>query len=134
MDHLTKLVAKEAKKLGIDVQIRDFNGDVYEDGDADEPEPDNSARNGRRGTRDVKASGNGARPPQGGQGGREGRRGAMSDLELARQGKARLTEADYAQMRVFKLDPNDPKVRTQFAKERVRTILTEANKTARGAR
>jgi hypothetical protein len=58
----------------------------------------------------------------------------MSDLELARQGKARLTEADYAQMRVFKLDPNDPKVRTQFAKERVRTILTEANKTARGAR
>lgn len=137
MDELVARLAEEKEKLGFnDVVLRDFEGEefVLDDDDTEqEPRGDrrsSTAATGRDKGRDVKGKdrGNSRRAPQGGMGGREGRRGPQSDLELARQGKARLTEEDYAQIRVFKLDPNDPEVRKRFAKERVRTILTEAQK------
>jgi hypothetical protein len=68
------------------------------------------------------------RPPQGGSGGGQGNRKPPTDLELARQGKVRLGDADYAQMRIYRLDPNDPAARVAFGKERIRTLLTEAKK------
>lgn len=138
IDELTLRLAEERERLGdkfMDFEIRDFEGEVF---DLDqEPEGEERDRSGRRETaaagrdkgNDVRGNERGSRrAPQGGMGGREGRRGAQSDLELARQGKARLTEDDYEQMRIFRLDPNNPDVRKRFAKERVRTILTEANK------
>lgn len=139
VDELTERLAEERERLGEQFavfEIRDFEGEEFVLDEPDQNERDRgdreTAANGRDREKSVRGNDRGTRrSPQGGMGGREGRRGAMSDLELARQGKARLTEDDYAQMRVFKLDPNDPNVRKRFARERVRTILTEAQKGAK---
>jgi len=127
-------LAEEAERLGLDIEIRDFNGDVFEL-DADEEEEQDTRRdaaNGRDKGKDVRSRNGGKGAPQGGMGGREGRRGAQSDLELAKQGRARLTEDDYQTMRVYGLNPNDDDHRKRFAKERVRTILTDAQRSGGG--
>lgn len=134
MDELTERLIEEADRLQLDFVIRDFNGEEYTlDDEADEPaERERAADRGRNKGRDVRSNSRGSRSPQGGMGGRDGRRNAPTDLELARQGKVRLSEADYAQMRQYKLDPNDPAARKAFGKERIRTILTEARNNPRG--
>lgn len=136
MDELTMRLADEQERLGLDFEIRDFEGEVFIPEEEPDPSADRergerhaTAANGRDKGNDVRGRDRGTRrAPQGGMGGRDGRRGAQSDLELAKQGKARLTDEDYEQMRIFKLNPNDPEVKKRFAKERVRTILTEASK------
>jgi hypothetical protein len=127
MDELTARLLEEANRLGLNFQINDFNGEEFIPDDEEGNEPDQTAANGRdKGTK-VRGNNRG-RAPQGSMGGRDGRRNAPTDVELARQGKVRLTEADFQQMRVFKLNPQDPDARKAFAKERIRTILTEARK------
>jgi hypothetical protein len=136
MDELTVRLAKEAEKLDLDVEIRDFNGEIFElDNEDDDQLETRGAANGRDKGKDVRSRSRGA--PQGGMGGREGRRGAQSDIELAKQGRARLSEDDYQTMRVYGLNPNDDDARKRFAKERVRTILTDSSRSStdrRGSR
>lgn len=127
MDELTSRLMDEADRLGLNFQIKDFNGEDFIPDDEEGDEPTEQAANGRDKGNNVRGNNRG-RAPQGSMGGREGRRKAPSDLELARQGKVRLTEADFQQMRVFKLNPQDPNARKAFAKERIRTILTDARK------
>jgi hypothetical protein len=60
------------------------------------------------------------------------RRGNSDARTLAEQGRVRLTPADHAQMREYGLDPNSPKDKKAFAKERMRTILSEGRDQGRG--
>lgn len=66
------------------------------------------------------------RAPMGGMGAREGRR-ERSEIELARHGKVQLSDEDFREMRVFKLDPNNPEHKKYFARERARTLLQQGN-------
>jgi hypothetical protein len=139
MDELTVRLAEEAERLDLGIEVRDINGDVYEPDEdeeegSDDDEKDDATADRRSRETNVRGKGKERGAPQGGMGGREGRRGAQSDLELARQGRARLTADDYETMRVYGLNPNDEDHRKRFAKERVRTILTEAGKAGRGSR
>lgn len=70
--------------------------------------------------------------PGGNMGTRDGRRQGGDERQLAEQGRVRLGNADYAQMRQYGLDPNNPAHKKAFAKERMRTILTEGRDQSRG--
>jgi hypothetical protein len=74
------------------------------------------------------------RHPAGNMGAGDRRRGNSDARTLAEQGRVRLTPADHAQMREYGLDPHNPKDKKAFAKERMRTILSEGREPQRGAR
>ena len=68
-------------------------------------------------------------------GARDLERQRASELEMARQGKVVLTAEDFKEMRIFKLDPNNPEHKKRFAQERARTLLASAGEAQdRGAR
>lgn len=117
-----------------DLDVRGLDGEVIE------AEPDDLDRDARR--RDDDRGRDREDPPArrgrerdpppkrrshvgGNMGTRDGRRTPNDARTLAAQGRVRLTEADYAQMRTYGLNPNDPKQKKRFAEERMRTILTE---------
>jgi hypothetical protein len=58
----------------------------------------------------------------------------VTDADLARQGKVGLAEADFTQMRMYGLDPKNVEHKKRFAKERMRTIITDEKRSQRGAR
>lgn len=114
-----------------DLELCDLEGNAYEFDDDDQQDQGRGKtrqearvqqNNGRRG------NGNG-RPPQGRDGSVRGAR-QMDQVEMARRGQVQLTPEDFRTMRTFKLDPNNPEHKKQFAKERARTILREAQQGA----
>ena len=116
-----------------DLEICDLEREPYDFGDQDDRGDRRGARvaNGnQRGTGARQANGN--RAPTGRLG---TQRQQHSETELARQGKVVLTEEDFKEMRIFKLDPNNPEHKKRFAQERARTILAaETRGEDRGAR
>lgn len=118
-----------------DLDVRGPDGEAIEA----EPDLDRDARNrdDTRGSRDREDRDGSRRPaprrhPGGNMGTRDGRRGGGDPRQLAEQGRVRLTDADYAQMRTYGLDPNDQKQKKAFARERLRTIMTGDSDTRRG--
>lgn len=115
-----------------DLEIRTLDGDLFEDVDPDDDDDYRSERMRKRRDDDLddvydrQRGADRRRAPMGGLGGREGRR-ERNEVEMARRGKVTLTEDDFATMRVFKLDPNNPEHKKYFARERARTLLREAN-------
>lgn len=109
-----------------DLDLHDLEGEPYQFDEDDEDSNtmrderrDRGQRNGRP-QQDTRTNG---RSPTGGIG-RGGRRQA-SPADLARSGKVELTTDDFATMRTYGLDPNKAEDKKYFAKERMRTILTE---------
>lgn len=113
------------------------------DGEAIEAEPDDVDRDARhrdddRGRDDTRGRDRDRDPPKrrshpgGNMGTRDGRRTPNDARTLAAQGRVRLVDADYAQMREYGLNPNDPKQKKRFAEERMRTILSEGKDNRRG--
>ncbi len=135
--HRLKAAYPDLDIRNLDDERVDLDGDGDDDEDRDMRDDDDELERGSRrqnGRREVERNGrngNGrGRAPQGGIGGRGGR-GRPDPVALARQGKVQLGREDYAQMRQYGLDPNDKKVRERFAKERMRTILTDAQRGGR---
>lgn len=123
-EHMTEL-ARRVQAMYPNLEVYDTTGELA-DTDEEDPMRDDEYEDAprRKSGRDREAR-RGA--PQGGMGGR-GTRRRPGPEELARQGKVVLTREDNATMRLFKLDPNDPKVRKRFAQERMRTILNGARR------
>lgn len=123
-----------------DLDVRGLDGEAIEaepedlDRDARHRDDDRRDRDDRRDDRrrDRDPPRRTSRHPGGNMGTRDGRRNGSDALTMAQQGRVRLTEADYAQMRVYGLNPNDPAQKRAFAKERMRTILTDENGNRRG--
>src|SRR6266853_1876404 len=122
-----------------DLEICDLDREPYDFGDQVDDKQGDRDRD-RRGARVANGNqrGTGARQANGNRGptGRLGtQRAQHSDVELARQGKVVLTDEDFKEMRIFKLDPNNPEHKKRFAQERARTILAaEARGDDRGGR
>lgn len=126
-DEHFEILNERLAKLYPDLPLHNADGEPYEEGAEDEANMNNRDRNDRRDTRSS-----GRRPPVGGQGtGRNGRR-QVSEADLARQGKVRLSEGDFTQMRMYGLDPKNAEHKKRFAKERMRTILTDERRAERG--
>lgn len=136
-EHLAEL-SRRLKADYPDLEIRTIEGDVFEERDPDDDDDDDYRSERMRNRRDddlddeddrrpsrQRANGR-RRAPMGGLGGREGRR-ERNEIEMARRGKVILTEDDFAEMRIFKLDPNNAEHKKYFARERARTLLREAN-------
>ncbi len=117
------------KKNYPDLDVRGLDGEAIEE----DPDPVESrttrTRNDDRGTRREQR-----RPAAGGMGTGDRRRDNGGERQLAQQGRVRLTQADYAQMRKFNLDPNNTEHKKRFARERMRTILTEGSAPQGGGR
>lgn len=114
------------KQIYPDLDVRGLDGEVIE---AEPDDLDSPARTNR----------NERRPPQrkplsGGMGTRDRRRDGGDERTLAMQGRVRLGQADYAQMRTYNLDPNNEAHRKRFAEERRRTILSEGRPERGGGR
>lgn len=118
-----------------ELEIRDLDREPYQfDDQAQDLEDRGGARGARRGARvSNNQRQNGNRAPQGRLG---SERRVANEVEMARQGRVVLTEDDFKEMRVFKMDPNNPEHKKAFAKERARTILAGAARgdDQRGAR
>ncbi|PYX86657.1 MAG: hypothetical protein DMG70_00225 [Acidobacteria bacterium] len=135
-EHFEEL-AERLHEVYPDIEICDLDKEPYDFGDQDQTQGDR-ARDAR-GARVANGNqrGNGARPgnsrtPQGRLGTERQR---ASELEMARQGKVVLTAEDFKEMRIFKLDPNNPEHKKRFAQERARTLLASAGEAQdRGAR
>lgn len=139
-EHFEELNTRLAA-LHPDLPINSLDGEPFEAaGDDDEEDENVGTRNNDRGgdRRTARTPVNGRRPPVGGSGQRSNGRKQVSEVELAKQGKVRLDESDFKQMRMYGLDPKDPKQKERFARERMRSILTQdkrdQNGTGRGAR
>jgi hypothetical protein len=131
------------KDLYPDLDVRGLDGERVE---AESEDLDRDARNrdddrdlergrGRERDRDDRGSRRPAPPRRhaaGNMGSNDRRRGNSDARTLAEQGRVRLTPADHAQMREYGLDPNSPKDKKAFAKERMRTILSEGRDQGRG--
>jgi hypothetical protein len=132
------------KDLYPDLDVRGLDGDRIE---AESEDLDRDARNSRDDDRDLeRGRGRGDRDrddrgsrrpaprrhPSGNMGSGDRRRGPNDARQLAEQGRVRLSNADYAQMRQYGLDPNDPEQKKEFAKERMRTIMTQGRDDQRG--
>lgn len=132
-EHLEELAARVHEDYP-DVEIRDLDREPYEfddDADGDDQGDDDRGRNGRGArVQNQRQRLNGRSPTRGA--GNTGRH-PLSDVEMARQGKVVLTEEDFKEMRIFKLDPNNAEHKKRFAQERARTILA-ADARERGAR
>lgn len=119
-----------------DLEICDLDREPYDFRDqVDDKQGDRGARGARVANGNQRGSArqaNGNRAPTGRLGTSRAR---QSEAELARQGKVVLTEEDFKEMRIFKMDPNNPEHKKRFAQERARTILAaEARGDDRGAR
>lgn len=127
-DEHFELLNERLAKLYPDLPLHNVDGEPYEERAEDEDDMN------RDRDRDTRRDGNSSsrRPPVGGQGtSRNGRRQA-TPADLARQGKVRLGESDFTQMRMYGLDPKNAEHKKRFAKERMRTILTEDRRESRG--
>lgn len=103
-----------------DLELIDPSGVAYEF----EPDQDDRGGNSRRENRVQNNRGrDNGRPPQGRSGSLTRGNRQPDEVENARLGRVTLTQADYDQMRTFKLDPNNPNHKRKFAEERARTIL-----------
>lgn len=123
------------KEIYPDLDVRGPDGEAVE---AEPDDVDRDARNrdddrddrGRGRERDDRDRGRDRPAPRrhvgGGMGTRDRSRAGGDALSLAQQGRVRLTDADYAQMREYGLNPNNPKEKKAFAIERMRTIITSA--------
>lgn len=130
-------VAKRLHKTYPDLEIQDLEGVAYEfddeGNDMDRDDRNDDRRNGANG----RQSGNRRQTNQRSTApvsrmGNSGRR-APSELQLAQQGKVTLTDQDRAEMRVFKMDPNNATDKKYFAKEKLRSILN-GTRSAQGDR
>lgn len=132
-EHL-ELLNERLAKLYPDLPLHNADGEPFDaeaEAGAEEDEDDmNSRDRDRDDRRDNRSSSR--RPPVGGQGSSRSGRRQVSDADLARQGKVRLKEGDFTQMRMYGLDPKKPEHKKRFAKERMRTILTDARRAERG--
>lgn len=133
-EHFEEL-ARRLKHDYPDLEVRTLDGQVFEelaDDDLDDDVRDERREHMSRRDDDERGDdrraprGPARRAPMGGLGGRDGRR-ERNAVELARRGRVTLTEEDFATMRIFKLDPNNPDHKKAFARERARTLLREAN-------
>lgn len=132
-EHLEEL-SRRLREEFPDLPVVDAAGEDYEF-EEDDVERDDGRGDRRNGGRQMNGRGerverdrggnrgSGARPGQGGIG--TGGRRQPSQADLARQGKVQLDQADFNQMRTFGMDPNNADHKKAFAKERMRTILTE---------
>lgn len=118
-EHFEELAQRLASKFP-DVEISSPDGEPYEFESDEDEEPPVNDRNRQRPA---------ARAPMGGLGGRNGRR-ENTPVTLAKQGKVVLTERDFAEMRMFGLNPNSTDDKKAFGKERVRTLLADERKGA----
>lgn len=123
-----------------DLDVRGLDGEEIEaepdDLDRDARHRDDDRRDDvpqRRGSRDRDPPPR-RRPATGDMGTRDRRRVGNDPRQMAEQGRVRLTNADYAQMREYGLNPIDPKQKRKFAEERMRTILTEGKNERGGGR
>lgn len=113
-----------------DIEFCDLEGDPYDFTEREEAENDggNQRREARVQNNGRRQNGNQGRPPQGrGTGSVRGNR-APDKVEMARRGQVELTQEDFDTMRTFKMDPNNPAHKREFAKQRARTILQEASR------
>lgn len=131
-EHFEEL-ARRLKTDYPELEVRTIDGEVFEDfTEEDRGEARHDRRSQMREYDDddeaprSRAATNGRRAPMGGLGGRDGRR-ERSAVEMARRGKVELTQEDFAVMRTFKLDPNNPDHKKAFARERARTLLRTSN-------
>lgn len=121
-----------------ELPVRNLDGENFEEPPSDDDLPEDRRESMRRNDdggdeqrrspvrgSNGRVSSNG-RAPMGGMGAREGRR-ERSEIELARHGKVQLSDEDFREMRVFKLDPNNPEHKKYFARERARTLLQQGN-------
>lgn len=137
------------KELYPDLDVRDLDGQRVEvedddlDRDArnrdDDRDLDRGSRRGDDRGRDRdrdRDRGTRRAPPRrhaaGNLGSGDRRRQSTDERSLADQGRVRLSSADYAQMREYGMDPNDPKQKKAFARERMRTILSQGRDDQRG--
>jgi hypothetical protein len=131
------------KDLYPDLDVRDLDGERVDaesgdlDRDARNRDDDRDLERGRGRDRDAGRDRDSRRPaprrhPAGNMGAGDRRRGNSDARTLAEQGRVRLSPADHAQMREYGLDPNNPKDKKAFAKERMRTILSEGKDQGRG--
>ncbi|HSV90907.1 MAG TPA: hypothetical protein VLH80_07390 [Nitrospiraceae bacterium] len=115
------------------LEIQDLDGQPYNfDDEEQENMNQNDRRNGGKTGRQQNGRQQGNRAPTRGMG-QNGRKSA-SDMDLARQGKVTLDQDDFATMRLFKMDPNNPNDKKYFAKEKMRSILTGQRDTTGGNR
>jgi len=138
-EHIEELAERLHEEFP-ELEIRDLEREPFEFDDQDDGDGDRGgARGDRRGAR-VDNSQRGARRQMNGNRAPTGRLGQQrqtdNEVEMARQGRVRLTEADFKEMRIFKMDPNNPEHKKAFAQQRARTILERAQQAddQRGAR
>lgn len=121
-DEYFDLLSTRLKKLYPELDVRSVEGDVVE-GEQDDVDP-------RRGTPEndrselQRSAARPRRPAGGDMGTRDRRRDNGDDRTMAGRGKVKLTQADFATMRTFGLDPQNQDHTKRFARERMRTILT----------
>lgn len=119
-EHLAELSTR-LKASYPDLDVRGLDGESVESEEEDEV-PTGRTQRDETNTRGNKPR----RPAAGNMGTRDGRRGRNTEVDLAQQGRVRLGKADYATMREYGLNPNDKDHVRRFAKERLRTIVTES--------
>ena len=112
-EHLREL-ASRLKEAYPDLDVRDSDGQPVNAEDGVEDRTDIADEKQARQTPRV--------APVGGVN-RSGRRD-NSDRSAVAAGRVRLTNQDFATMRLFGLDPNNDEHRKRFAKERQRTVLS----------
>lgn len=132
------------KELYPDLDVRGLDGERVEaepddvDRDARNRDDDRDLERGSRRDRDDRGRDRDTRrvTPRrhaaGNMGSGDRGRGKNDERSLAEKGRVRLTPADHAQMREYGLDPNKPEDKKAFAKERMRTILSEGRETRGG--
>jgi hypothetical protein len=110
-------LAKKLQQAHPDLEINDLSGEPYQFEEEDDVD-------GNRNDRGRQTPAPRGRAPVG-QARSSGRR-EVTAAELARRGQYTLTDEDRQTMRVFGLDPNKAEDKKAWAKERIRTIMTEA--------
>lgn len=116
-DEHFEALARKLQQAHPDLEINDLAGEPY-DFEEDDVEGDRNNRG-----RQQPGPAPRGRAPMGQA--RNGGRREVSDAELARRGQYTLTDEDRQTMRVFGLDPNKADDKKAWAKERIRTILTQ---------
>lgn len=128
-DEHFEILNERLAKLYPNLDLHNANGAAFELAEEEEEvtqkRRDDRSRNGRDTRR---------RPPVNGNGTRNTGRRQQTDADLARQGKVRLNEDDFATMRMFGLDPDNAKHKKAFGTERMRTVLTKDRRESRGER
>jgi hypothetical protein len=116
-----------------DLDVRGLDGEAIEE-DPDQVDSRTTRdRNDDRGQRREQPRQQ-RRPAVGNMGTQDRRRDNGGERQLAQQGRVRLGQPDYATMRRFGLDPNNETHKKRFARERMRTILTDGSGPSGGGR